>query len=286
MRCTPTLVAQRFTAWRTVGSLRSETFGLAWFLVLGLVFAISTVSSVASAAGWGTVKGKFVYQGAPPKPQKIVPQQDAQFCGPKNNVVEELVVGENGELANVLVYIRVPRGKQLAVHADYEANAGAKIPLDNQDCRFAGHITLLRVGQTLVVGNPDPIPHNTNIDLLGFNQILPAGGKLELGPDKISKAFRLPSQISCNIHPWMKAWLMVREDPYMAVSNEKGEFEIKNIPAGEHEFQLWQEKSGYVGNVEGKGAKFNKRGRADIQVEDGGVVDLGEIQVPAALFKK
>ena len=61
---------------------------------------------------------------------------------------------------------------------------------------------------------------------------------------------------------------------------------VKNIPEGEHEFQLWQEKSGYLANVEAAGVKFDKRGRADIEVTDGGVVDLGEIKVPAALFQK
>ena len=35
----------------------------------------------------------------------------------------------------------------------------------------------------------------------------------------------------------------------MAVSGEDGTFEIKNIPAGKHEFQLWHEVPGYIEDV-------------------------------------
>ena len=39
----------------------------------------------------------------------------------------------------------------------------------------------------------------------------------------------------------------------MAVSGDDGTFEIKNIPAGKHEFQFWHEAAGYLKNVQFKG---------------------------------
>ena len=47
--------------------------------------------------------------------------------------------------------------------------------------------------------------------------------------------------VVCNIHPWMKAYILSLDHPYMAVTGEDGTFEIKNMPAGQHEFQFWHE---------------------------------------------
>ena len=49
-------------------------------------------------------------------------------------------------------------------------------------------------------------------------------------------------KVGCNIHPWMGAYIVARKDPYAAVSDKDGKFEIKDLPAGkELEFRLWQE---------------------------------------------
>ena len=57
---------------------------------------------------------------------------------------------------------------------------------------------------------------------------------------------RLPGLVDCNIHPWMKGYLLVRDNPYMAVTGNDGSFLIANLPAGEWEFQAWHERSGFV----------------------------------------
>jgi hypothetical protein len=50
------------------------------------------------------------------------------------------------------------------------------------------------------------------------------------------------------MHPWMKAWRMVVDHPYFAVTDAKGDFEIKNAPAGTQKVVVWQEavKNGFV----------------------------------------
>jgi hypothetical protein len=113
-----------------------------------------------------------------------------------------------------------------------------------------------------------------------FNQIIPAGGTYET---VVPKDEGRASPVSCNIHPWMKGWLLVRDDPYMAVSAADGTFEIKNIPVGQHEFQFWQEAAGFLKEVSFKGGKADRRGRAKIKIESG-EIDLGEIKVSAKLF--
>ena len=44
----------------------------------------------------------------------------------------------------------------------------------------------------------------------------------------------------------MDFWTLVVDHPYATVTNEKGEFRIPDLPAGTHEFRVWQEKSGML----------------------------------------
>jgi hypothetical protein len=77
-----------------------------------------------------------------------------------------------------------------------------------------------------------------------------------------------PVKVGCNIHPWMGAWLVVRNDPYVSVSDKSGAFAIEKVPAGiDLEFQLWQEKAGPLKNVQVEGAKIDSKGRFKIKLE-------------------
>jgi hypothetical protein len=93
-------------------------------------------------------------------------------------------------------------------------------------------------------------------------------------------------KVGCNIHPWMGAWLVVRSDPYAAVTDADGKFTIKDLPVGkELEFGLWQENSGYLKNAAYKGGKANAQGRFKIKLKAGDN-DLGDIKVAPSVFKK
>ena len=84
----------------------------------------------------------------------------------------------------------------------------------------------------------------------------------------------------------MNARVLIKDSPYMAVTDKDGKFAIKNLPVGEHTFQVWQEASGYVSSVsiDGKKTKWSK-GRFDFTVQDGDN-DMGVIKVGPSLFKK
>ncbi len=259
-------------------SLRNVASGLFAFLVVGL-FATDV-----QAADWGTIKGRFVYDGTAPTPKQLVLTQDPAVCELHHPIDETLLVDSSGGLANVIVSIRVKRGTTLEVHPDYEATANDKVELDNKFCRFEPHIGFIRTSQTLVLKNSDPVGHNTKADFFAnppFNSLIPAEKSREI---KLSKAEQRPARVGCNIHPWMAGYLIVRDDPYAAVSAVDGSFEIQNIPAGEHEFAFWQEKAGNLGDLLFEGGKTSRRGRVKLTIPAGGVLDLGEIKVSEELF--
>jgi plastocyanin len=238
-------------------------------------------SGTASAEEWGDLKMKFVYDGPPPAAKPVAITKDAQYCGKFNLLEEEWVVSKkNGGISDVLAYIYTRTGPKPAIHPDYQKEAAAEIVIDNNGCRFRPRVVTVRPGQTLVLKNSDSVGHNTKIDTfsnLPINYNLPANSSLAQKYEKEERlAVGMP--VSCSIHPWMKAWLLVKDTPYAKVSNEDGELLIKNIPAGKWTFQLWHGANGYVADVKYNGKSTTwKRGRVDITIKPG-MNDFGEIK--------
>jgi plastocyanin len=251
---------------------------------VALIVGACLTAATASAAEWGNLKGRFIFDGKRPEPAKINPTKDVEVCSKHQLYDESLVVSEDGGIANIVVYLRT---KNPEVHPDYAAKANEPVVLDNKGCRFEPHMVAVRTGQPLEIKNSDPVGHNTNATTRAnppFNVIIASGGT---DTKTLKSAENLPVEVACNIHPWMKGWLVVRPDPYFAVSAEDGTFEIKNLPAGkELEFQVWQEKSGYVqkAKIDGKPADW-ARGRFKMTIKPGDN-DLGEIKLDAVQFAK
>jgi hypothetical protein len=93
--------------------------------------------------------------------------------------------------------------------------------------------------------------------------------------------------VESNIHAWMRARILVRPNPYFAISNKDGRFEIKKVPAGDLEFTVFQERARYIQEAEVHGNKVEwPRGRMKVSVKAGDEpTDLGDIKLSANLFK-
>jgi hypothetical protein len=244
------------------------------------ITAVALISlSSATAAEWASLKGRLVVDGQPPKPNPLVVTKD-QFCidNPPEN--ETIIVGEDGALANVVVYLRVGRRDKIDVHPDYQGKLSEPAVLDNKACHFVPHVTLVRTGQQLILKNSDPVGHNTNLGI--FNQIIPAGGET---PTKLSRAEALPKPVTCNIHPFMRGYVLVQEHPYMAVTAELGNFEIANVPAGKRAFTFWHELPGPMRNLKVGSQTADRRGTVELTLKAGETLDLGDIKVPATSLK-
>ena len=243
-----------------------------------LAIVLGASAGVASAQQWGDLDGTFVYKGTPPAPMKITPEKDPEYCGKHPLVVENLVVNkENGGMANVVIYLFTAQGAKVEVHPDYAKTAKDEVRVDNHNCRFEPHVQGIRTGQTLVVGNKDPIAHNTKGEFFAnnpFNDLIPANNDIK---KTFMTAETTPSELSCSIHPWMKAYLLIRDNPYFAVSDKDGKFSIKNLPAGEHTFIVWSNK--YITDVAiaGKPTTWT-RGRPKFTIKSGPNA-LGKIEV-------
>ena len=227
-----------------------------------------TASSVR--ADWATLKGQFLYgndDAKLPAPKKIRPDKDVEACGKHELFDESLVINShNRGIANVLIWAYKPK----AIHGGYKATENATIKIDNAGCRFKPHAVAVRSSQTFQVGNSDPVSHNALIHFLkngSMNPIIPPGGSVE---KEFSKTETFPLKLQCSIHNWMQAIVLVQDHPYMAITDEDGKFELKDLPAGKVTLKLWHERKGYIKTmtVDTKAAVV-KKGRFQIELRPG-----------------
>ncbi|HUE69982.1 MAG TPA: hypothetical protein VMP01_03765 [Pirellulaceae bacterium] len=241
--------------------------------ILATAALVLLSAAPATAQEWGNLKMKFLLGGKAPTPPKLDITKDQAFCGMHNLVNERLTVGKGGELANVVVYLQAKPAK---IHPDYQAELKKEVTIDNAKCRFEKHVTFIRTGQKLIIGNSDPIGHNTKADFFEntpFNDLIPSKGSITKVFDKAEKT---PSGISCSIHPWMVAHLLILDHPYAGISNEKGELEIKNLPVGKHTFTVWLEPR-FVTQITGQTLK--RGGKWDVEIKAGDN-DKGTLTIP------
>lgn len=242
-----------------------------------------------SAAEWGDLSGQIIFDGPLPTPEKTKITSDQKVCGKHDIFSEVLVVDPASKgVRNVIIVLNQRRSdkREVPIHESYEALKKQPVRMDNNGCRFDPHVAVIWTARKLVIGNSDPIGHNVNMttgDAEAFNETIPSGGTIE---KTFAKSKRMPVSVSCSIHPWMKAWVMIRDNPYMAVTDKDGKFEIKNLPVGKWQFMFWQETAGYVAEVKRNGEPEKwRRGTIEIEIKPG-KNDLGKIVVAQDLFAK
>ncbi|MFO0876810.1 MAG: hypothetical protein U0840_05505 [Gemmataceae bacterium] len=251
-------------------------------IALGLVALGVTLlgPAAARAQSWGTVKGTVVFDGEAPAAEKANVDKDQAHCLENGPILtNDLVVNKkNKGVRWVLVWLTDPKDARNAkfvppIHPSLK-EFKKTIEIDQPCCVFEPRIIGVRVGQTLVVKNSAPIPHNFKIDSIGGgpvqNPLIPAKGKAEV-EGFVPKL--LPTMYTCSIHAWMKGWIGTFPHPYFAITNEDGEFEIKNAPAGKFRLMVWQEKAGWV-IIDSKNP--TNRGKI-IEIKADGVTDVGKI---------
>lgn len=214
---------------------------------------------------WTTIKGTIVLDAATaiPKMAPIAPDKDKEACLAKGEFAQEdmIVDPKTRAVKNVFVWIEPAanaRGDafpKAQIHPKLAKPAAPTVEIDQPCCQFVPHVLAAREGQDFIIKNSAPIPHNAKYDTENNgsgNPLIPAKGDYAI---KGLKAEKLPINLTCSIHPYMKAWIRVFDHPYYAVTDEKGNFEIKLAPQGEFKMYVWQESGGWNGGRAGAQGK-------------------------------
>ncbi|MGA7695320.1 MAG: carboxypeptidase regulatory-like domain-containing protein [Candidatus Sulfotelmatobacter sp.] len=192
-----------------------------------------------NAAGEGKISGTVKLDGAAPHMKGIDMSKDpycvkAHASDPAH--LETYVVGANGGLQNVVLYIDGWSGP---------AQVSTAVPVfDQRNCVYTPHVLALDTGESFKVTTSDQTAHNIHplpnpMTNVGWNQSQPPGAPA------IEKSWKNPEVISvqCNIHPWMHGWFVVVKGPY-ATTDADGKYTITGVPPGSYTVTAWQEAAG------------------------------------------
>jgi plastocyanin len=202
-----------------------------------VIFFVAAWCFIADLSGAETIKGNIRYMGAPIEKKKIPVTIDQYICG-KEKEPEDLLLSSNNGIRNAIVSLQnIPQNAK----RDWNFPAAK---MDQKQCSFIPRVVLVPVGGTVEFLNSDRLLHNvrsTGKENPPFNRAQPHARS-------ISFTFKQPEllRVDCDLHSWMRGWVMVADHPFYAVTNEQGEFVLENVPRGKYTLQVWQESLGTV----------------------------------------
>jgi plastocyanin len=205
----------------------------------GTTAPAATAASAPAVADAATLTGTIKFAGAAPQMPTIQMNADP-YCQSQHASTpatdEEVVVGAGGELANVIVFIKnAPAGTPTSTPA----------VIDQHGCQYHPHVQAVEVGQPIQIKNSDATLHNIHampVVNSAFNEGQPVQGMVST--KKFDKPELVPFKIKCDVHGWMKSFMVVLPHPYHGVSGMDGKFTIGNLPPGSYTVVAWHEKYG------------------------------------------
>ncbi|MCA9112528.1 MAG: hypothetical protein KDA52_21425 [Planctomycetaceae bacterium] len=215
------------------------------------ILVLLLISEPALHAGdWGAVKGRVVLTGELPEIAPLVAKGDSAVkdavCTVQEVPDDSLRVdADTHGIADVFVFLK---RKPKEIHPDLLAGNEQPLVFDQKGCRFSPHAMIVQTDQTVLVKSDDPTNHNTHTHP-AFNppeNFLIQPNNREGVPLKFRLPEPIPMKVTCDLHPWMQAHWLVINHPYAAVTDEKGEFVIEQLPVGKQTFRVWQERAGWI----------------------------------------
>jgi plastocyanin len=200
-------------------------------IIVCAAFACLVAAPAAHAAA---IRGVVVFSGAVEQ-KKLPVTIDQYICG-KEKPAEDLVVTAQRGVRNAVVWLQTP-----PAGAGWPS-APVKVDMDQKGCVFVPRVVLVPAGGTVEFLNSDRLLHNlhsSSRENPTFNRTQPKGRAIPI-------AFAKPEiiRINCDLHSWMRAWVVVADHPFYALTNETGEFSLPGVPPGKYTLQIWQESLG------------------------------------------
>lgn len=192
----------------------------------------------------------------------------------ESDVADSAVQRHSRGVQDMVVWIR----HVSKTHNSYISQSDKLVELNARDHQFIPHLLPVMVGQTLKIRNHDPFMHIALVRP-------PLGQEMDLllAPgDEVTWRFTntefLPIPVTCSFNPSMRAYIVVIDNPYIAVSDENGNAQILNLPTGE-EFSLhvWHERSGLIAHDAAPHIR-----PWHVVIPSTGLLDLGEIHIPSS----
>jgi plastocyanin len=243
--------------------MKLRTFGLALFGAAGLVIlpackkdeaapapsapvateqkpaaaAPAQAQAPAAPAGHSTIHGVVKFTGTAPVGADIAPASDPACEGMA--LKDQPVMVKDGKLQNVLV-----RVKGSVAGAPAAGPSSPPVVVDQLKCTYTPRVLGAQAGQPIQVKNSDQTLHNVRA-MAGSKPLFNMAQPPSMPPvSKPAPAEAELIQLKCDVHPWMKAFVVVSQHPYFSTTSDDGSFSIKDLPAGTYTLEAWHETLG------------------------------------------
>ena len=248
-------------------------------LIVGWLAGTAWGYEEITVADGGSLSGTVTLLGEVPKPKgyNLVTFPDPLYCGRISDgrgwrLLQTFHIGAEQAFEDVVVMIEgIEKGKKFEF----------KTPrVEAIDCTFKPFSTVVWDRHPVEVVNMDPVMHDIQAyetSNLGprvlFNVPLPMNS---LHPREMSHAAQYHRHLAgqpmiqtvhmtkgrrvfvmqCGFHAYMESWGVAVDDPYYAVTDQAGRFEITDIPPGTYRVTVWHPLAGtkeYEVTIEPKG---------------------------------
>jgi plastocyanin len=175
----------------------------------------------------GTITGVVRAQG------KQGAEADAGGGAYASKALKNVETTKYDELRDFVVYIKGPvPGAKLA---------RSREAIHQKDAAFKPHVLPIMIGTTVEFPNDDNIFHNvfSKSDAAKFDLQLYKKGD---PPHQVTFTNLGEVDVFCSIHARMNCIVLVKENPYFAVSGAGGHYTITNVPPGHYTLVAWQER--------------------------------------------
>jgi plastocyanin len=154
--------------------------------------------------------------------------------------VTRLWLGEDNGVQQAFVYLD-------GVQSAQKFQPRGSLLVDQKKCQYTPHTLIAPVGSKIEITNSDPILHNVHGHQVTdqesrtlFNIAQPVRGQRTT----VESPLATPGIVvlTCEAgHPWMSAYIFVANHPYVALTNDNGEFVIEGVPVGTYRLKMWHE---------------------------------------------
>jgi hypothetical protein len=193
-----------------------------------------------SVASPGRITGTVEFDGAFPADTVVQLTSNDIGCGP--SVTDHRIDRAGSHVAGVVVWVTdIREGKPLPIERRFE--------ITNEDCVIDPRVQAVVAGGTLDVISADVAAHTNRIVNVGTGEleaVAPFNDNGQVVP--FDRLLTKPAEleVTCEVHPWTRAYVIVLDQPYFAITGKAGDFSIDGLPPGTYHLRAWHPVLGFV----------------------------------------
>lgn len=191
-------------------------------------------------ADGGTVSGTVHFTGTLPADTVVHPTRDQDVCG--TSLTDHTIDHTGDALGGVIVWLTdIRTGKALPIDRRFEVL--------NEQCVLDPRVQGVLAGGTLDVRSLDPVVHRTRIVRWATDSVMSLVTENDEGQVvPVETVLRHPGllELTCDFHPWTRAFVAVFDHPYFQTTGTDGTFSLDSVPPGHYHIAAWHERFGKV----------------------------------------